>query len=112
MSDSTSFHPPTIYAEELSNLRHGIPLWSPQPDHQSGNFKLGDVGAIVNGNFIKLFNAVEGRGHASQDDPFPDDFEPLVFPPRLTKKDEQYLSAGHHGYMHTDGKGGGLDLAA
>jgi len=46
-----------IYAEQLSTLGYGYPLWDPEPCDRE-EVLLGDVGFIDKGHFIRLFNAL------------------------------------------------------
>ena len=47
------------YANSLVSQGHGHPLWEPDPGEYPP-VKLGDVGYISDGGFIKLFNASAG----------------------------------------------------
>ena len=62
-----------VYAEELSHVGHGIPMWHPEP-LSNGQVELGDVG-ILNGNgFHRLFNVLVDDHHPWNWHGAPDDF--------------------------------------
>lgn len=46
------------YAKELWSLKHGHPLWGPEPSSAFGAVRLGDVGYLDEGRFCFLFNAM------------------------------------------------------
>ena len=46
-----------IYAEQLSPVGYGYPLWIPEPDHNGREVLVGDVGWLHEGQFRPLFNA-------------------------------------------------------
>jgi hypothetical protein len=54
-----------VYTQQLSKLKHGLPLWEPEPAWQDGEVKIGDVGYIRRGRFARLFNAVAPLGDPS-----------------------------------------------
>ncbi|KAF8977599.1 hypothetical protein BDQ17DRAFT_1224375, partial [Cyathus striatus] len=52
-----------VYVEKMFPLKHGYPLWLPQPDHnlpieyRQNGVSIGDIGFITsNGGFDYLFN--------------------------------------------------------
>ncbi|EKM58887.1 uncharacterized protein PHACADRAFT_248999, partial [Phanerochaete carnosa HHB-10118-sp] len=47
--------PDEIYASSLQTLNQGHALWFPEP-HGSGQPQIGDVGFILEGAFVRLFN--------------------------------------------------------
>ncbi|EKM58839.1 uncharacterized protein PHACADRAFT_248935 [Phanerochaete carnosa HHB-10118-sp] len=47
--------PDKIYSSGLKTLYLGRALWYPEP-HESGEPQIGDVGYILEGAFIRLFN--------------------------------------------------------
>ncbi|GJE97165.1 kinase-like protein [Phanerochaete sordida] len=47
--------PDEVYATSLASLGFGYPLWHPEP-HVSGEPQIGDVGLLVQGQFIRLFH--------------------------------------------------------
>ena len=53
----------SIYAQQLSELKHGLPLW----DHawQDGEVRIGDVGHVREDDLCRLFSAVVPLGHGS-----------------------------------------------
>ncbi|KAI0719164.1 hypothetical protein C8T65DRAFT_736858 [Cerioporus squamosus] len=52
-----------IYAKELLPLRHGHPLWYPEPCAEFGELRIGDVGYLREGHFTFLFNAMRDADH-------------------------------------------------
>lgn len=78
-----------VYAEQLRNVRHGEPLWQPEPSDR-GEVQIGDVGYIEDGRFQRLFNAVDGS--SSRDKSLPETFKPLLYDAkRLEEVDHQFL---------------------
>lgn len=47
-----------IYAEQLSPLGYGHPLWVPEPSQDTGAVRIGDVGYLRAGGFCALFNCM------------------------------------------------------
>lgn len=47
-----------VYADQLRFLRYGEPLWQPEP--MDDEVAIGDVGFVIDGQFSRLFNAVDG----------------------------------------------------
>lgn len=62
-----------VYAKGLSHLRHGLPLWIPEPS-EGADAIIGDVGYIYKGCFYRLFNAT-----LPEDDPVNAGEVPLNF---------------------------------
>ncbi|EKM58725.1 uncharacterized protein PHACADRAFT_182971 [Phanerochaete carnosa HHB-10118-sp] len=54
----------SVYAEQLVGRGYGLPLWHPEPTLEQGEIKVGDVGFVSEGQFIRLFNAMN-----SEEDP-------------------------------------------
>ena len=55
----TTFHDYKVYAEQLAGLGKGIPMWFPEPDPAENEVRTGDVGVLVEGKFLRLFNSIE-----------------------------------------------------
>ena len=45
-----------VYANELCSLGHGLALHDPTPNPGAPPVQIGDVGNVVNGQFIRAFN--------------------------------------------------------
>jgi hypothetical protein len=54
-----------VYAQQLSKLKHGLPLWEPEPIWQDGEVRIGDVGYVRRGRFARLFNTCDDLGSLS-----------------------------------------------
>lgn len=67
----------TVYAQQLSKLKHGLPLWVPEPTRRGRAVAIGDVGYVKRGAFYPLFNACLPAEKQS-DMGVPDGFVPLV----------------------------------
>lgn len=52
--------PSEVYASSLFPTNEGYALWYPEP-HESGEVQIGDVGYIVDGAFIRLFNVADDK---------------------------------------------------
>lgn len=66
-----------IYAEQLSHLEYGHPLWVPDPPPGSASVEIGDVGWIHEGEFHPLFNAFRGEDASQPRGGVPIDHVPL-----------------------------------
>ncbi|KAM5537809.1 hypothetical protein V8D89_008577 [Ganoderma adspersum] len=56
--------PHNVYAKHLFASRHGYPLWHPEIEGTRGlEIKIGDVGFLQEGEFIRIFNATLGADH-------------------------------------------------
>lgn len=64
------------YAAALVSKGHGHPLWQPDPGVYP-SVELADVGYILDGGFIKLFNASVGVEDPSNSFGLPVDHTPL-----------------------------------
>ncbi|OBZ74764.1 hypothetical protein A0H81_05695 [Grifola frondosa] len=74
-----------VYAEQLFFLKHGLPLWAPEPTN-AGEVLIGDVGYVYNGGFYRLFNTQRSADDgANQLFGVPDKFEPFSSPQTLTQ---------------------------
>lgn len=65
-----------VYAQQLFRLKHGYPLWDPEPT-KHGEVLVGDVGFINEGAFYRLFNATLPPGDPLNKYGVPDGYEPL-----------------------------------
>ena len=53
-----------IYAKQLLAMRQGYPLWHPEIERERGlEIKVGDVGYLHEGAFIRIFNATLPDDH-------------------------------------------------
>lgn len=77
-----------IYSKQLLPLKRGHPLWCPEPSHDFGEVRLGDVGYLSRGRFYVLFNTMH-----DENDPVnhkrgvPPGFKQFVPPPSTTSYD-------------------------
>ena len=70
----------SIYARELWSLGHGHPIWSPEPSPTYGQIRLGDVGYLLEGDFVFLFNCMREAHDPINKRGVPDDFQPFSPP--------------------------------
>lgn len=75
LNDMTAWN---VYAQQLTMLGHGYPLWKGTPSNCQPGVQIGDVGYLSEGEFIRLFNAM-----APEDDPLnsngvPSNYTPFV----------------------------------
>ena len=83
-----------IYASQLVHLGYGHPLWYPEPD-LVGEIKIGDVGYIDDGKFIRLFNACRTeRDGINTKRGVPGGFVPLKFPDEQILKQDNIVNPG------------------
>ncbi|KAG6819905.1 hypothetical protein H0H93_007542 [Arthromyces matolae] len=66
-----------IYAEELSELCRGYPLYYPEPPPDDGPMEIGDVGFLRHGAFYRLFNVSRSPDDPAQRFGVPEGFEML-----------------------------------
>jgi hypothetical protein len=69
------------YREQLAGLYHGYALWDPGPGGLYDQVRVGDVGFILHGNFIRFFNALLAADHPNQGYDLPPNFVPLSMGP-------------------------------
>jgi hypothetical protein len=69
------------YREQLANLYHGYALWEPGPGNLYDQVRVGDVGFVLHGHFLRFFNALLPAGHPDQTDELPINFVPLGMGP-------------------------------
>lgn len=89
-------HPSSIYTEQLHTVGEGDAVWFPEP-HISGEVQIGDVGYILEGAFVRLFNVISPQEYPVPDSDLPEGFEALQ-EPRMRCMDirERALTPGHH----------------
>ncbi|KAG6810070.1 hypothetical protein H0H92_013485 [Tricholoma furcatifolium] len=66
-----------IYVEQLIELGQGTPLYYPEPESTDGPVEIGDVGFLLRGRFIRLFNVTRSADDPRQRFGVPEGFEPL-----------------------------------
>ncbi|KAG6913582.1 hypothetical protein DXG01_005799 [Tephrocybe rancida] len=66
-----------IYAEQLSELRRGYPLYNLEPNPDDGPMQIGDVGFLRQGAFHLLFNVSRSRDDPAQRFGVPEGYEHL-----------------------------------
>lgn len=98
------FHPMSwnIYAQMLSGLGHGYPLWHPGPEiDENYGFREVDVGAVGyvdDGRFRHLFNSLRSAEDSFNKDRVPQQFEQLhrqtlqISGPEYSITQESFLS--------------------
>ena len=78
-----------VYAEQLFPMTYGHALWYPQPDELTGHqpIEIGDVGYIMDGAFVRLFNVTrplpdsnDSEAGVADLDSLPDSYELLPIP--------------------------------
>ena len=82
-----------VYAKGLSHLRHGLPLWIPEPA-DGGAILIGDVGYILDGRFYRLFNATQPRDNPINAGEVPPKFEVLPTNPKTMHRVEELFPPG------------------
>lgn len=101
------------YAQQLSKLKHGLPLWEPEPAWQDGEVKIGDVGYIRRGRFARLFNAVVPLGDASNAlHGVPDGHSPISLTSADVHQNPRYHPVGAMDTASVETMGIGLKLEA
>jgi hypothetical protein len=69
------------YRDQLANLYHGHALWVPDPAGLYGHVRVGDVGCVKRGQFLRMFNALLPYNDAAQLLGVPEGFVPLNMGP-------------------------------
>ncbi|EGN94854.1 hypothetical protein SERLA73DRAFT_143743 [Serpula lacrymans var. lacrymans S7.3] len=83
-----------IYAQQLSELCHGYPLWFPEPCMYD-EVTVGDVGYVREGVFHRLFNATRASDHPSNAlYGVPEGFVQLQLPQGSIRRFEKLLDPG------------------
>ena len=70
-----------VYPEQLAGLHNGYALWQPDPSGLYDQVRVGDVGFILHGHFIRFFNAILPAAHPAQGYDLPSNFEQLNMGP-------------------------------
>ena len=84
------------YRDQLASLYHGHALWVPDPAGLYDRVRVGDVGCVKQGHFLRMFNALLPANQ--QADGVPDGFVPLNMGPfqnirTLTLNEGDYCSS-------------------
>ena len=66
-----------IYREQLENLHYGHALWEPSPAGLYDRVRVGDVGFVRSGHFMRLFNVLLPANDPNQGYELPPNFVPL-----------------------------------
>ncbi|KAI0298654.1 hypothetical protein B0F90DRAFT_681103 [Multifurca ochricompacta] len=67
-----------VYREQLASLYYGHALWEPNPAGLYDQVRIGDVGYVRQGHFLRMFNALLPANHPMQGGyGVPPDFVPL-----------------------------------
>lgn len=70
-----------VYREQLAGLYHGHALWEPAPAGLYDQVRVGDVGIVRQGHFLRMFNALFPADNPLQSYGVPYDFTPLNMGP-------------------------------
>lgn len=65
------------YRDQLANLYRGHALWDPDPAGLYDRVRVGDVGFVRKGHFLRMFNAFLPANHPTQVYGVPEGFAPL-----------------------------------
>lgn len=85
-----------IYVHQLVPLGYGYALFEPNPNGSYDKVRVGDVGYVMDGKFMRLFNTFHHHDHAVNMLPgtlIPAEFQPIDEAFRLTDRREE-LSPG------------------
>lgn len=82
-----------VYAEQLICKGYGLPLWQPEPP-DNGAVRIGDVGLVDNGRFVRLFNAMQNSEHPLNRWGVPEGFVPLKVHPEVLRTSPAFLQPG------------------
>ena len=69
------------YRDQLASLYHGHALWLPDPAGLYDQVRVGDVGLVRQGHFLRIFNALLPRDDPTQVYGVPEGFVPLNMGP-------------------------------
>ena len=100
------------YAKQLEILGYGYALYEPNPMDDYDRVRVGDVGYLLEGKFMRLFNIFESFDSSiNSTDGVPEMFEPL--PKNFRKIDTLFESVlpGVHKSEGVKQIGGNLDLS-
>ncbi|KAF8269499.1 hypothetical protein EI94DRAFT_955083 [Lactarius quietus] len=70
-----------IYRDQLASVRRGHALWMPDPTGLYDQVRIGDVGYVRQGQFLRMFNALLPANDNSQVYGVPEEFVPLNMGP-------------------------------
>ncbi|OCH93175.1 hypothetical protein OBBRIDRAFT_832829 [Obba rivulosa] len=86
--------PETVYVNQLFPLKHGLPVWNPDPDVE-GEVRIGDVGYMHRGTFCRVFNAMSDPTDPDNAEcRLPQDFVKLDIPDKLKFYNPRAIHAG------------------
>ncbi|KAI9456371.1 hypothetical protein BJY52DRAFT_1121208 [Lactarius psammicola] len=69
------------YRDQLASLYHGHALWVPDPARLYDRVRIGDVGYVKQGHFLRMFNVLLPADDDTQEDGVPEGFVPLNMGP-------------------------------
>ncbi|KAH9057207.1 hypothetical protein EDB87DRAFT_1565573 [Lactarius vividus] len=69
------------YRDQLASLYYGHALWVPDPSELYDRVRVGDVGYVKQGHFLRMFNALLPANDDAQEYGVPDGFVPLNMGP-------------------------------
>ena len=69
------------YRDQLTSLYHGHALWVPDPAGLYDHVRVGDVGFVRQGHFLRMFNAILPYDDPAQGYGVPEGFVPLNMGP-------------------------------
>ncbi|KAF8525333.1 hypothetical protein JB92DRAFT_2877499 [Gautieria morchelliformis] len=95
----------SIYADEMTSLMHGYPLWEPECHPE---VSIADVGYIRHGRFCRLFNASLPPGDSLNEFGVPEGYEQLNLDERAIV--ERRLPPGPMASRSITGHGGGIEF--
>ena len=75
LNDMTAWN---VYAQQLTMLGHGYPLWKGTPSNCPPGVQIGDVGYLSEGEFIRLFNALRPADDPLNSNGVPNNYTPFV----------------------------------
>ncbi|KAF8525332.1 hypothetical protein JB92DRAFT_1322811 [Gautieria morchelliformis] len=70
-----------LYQQALTSAGHGTPLWEPSSTTSQTALRIGDVGYLRFGTFVRLFNVTLPSGHRENENGEPENYVPLVVHP-------------------------------
>ena len=73
-----SLTPWDTYAVQLYQFTNGLPLYDPDPAGTYDKVRVGDVGYVLKGKFIRLFNVFERADSAVNAGGAPENFVPVA----------------------------------
>ncbi|KAH9003549.1 hypothetical protein EDB86DRAFT_2799017 [Lactarius hatsudake] len=65
------------YRDQLASLYHGHALWVPDPSELYDRVRVGDVGYVKQGHFLRMFNVLLPANDGAQEYGVPEGFVPL-----------------------------------